>query len=625
MLAGVVLVASVGAVLLWFVRPESPHDGNSDLAGSGRQRQEIRIDAPLDTGLDLSVYEQLVREPSRDGWESESSSDAVTAQLKAIGKVISHQQWDADFGNVVASNFECESLRPGPLQDVFHGAALLVRRCPKEQQRQSSANYHGAGGLVEALRVLREPFEPNADLQPEFKVYRIHTDGPSLLTRANVQIVGRTEAGILQQTATWRCRWSKSSATGPPRLAHIEVTSYEETVSQIGGSLFSDCTESVLGNNSSFREQLLPGLDYWGSRIPLKLGMLDPTGKHGISVADVNGDGLEDLYVIQPAGLPNGLYFQNHDGTATDVSAESNVDILDWSVSALFVDLDNDGDQDLIVSTQAGLLFWENDGTGKFTARAAKPTPMGGAHSLAAADYDNDRDLDIYVCCYAPHVPDEPQLLGKPVPYHDANNGAISILLQNEGGWRFRNVTKQVGLDVNNRRFSYAAAWEDYDNDGDQDLYVANDFGRNNLYRNDPASRPLATGGTRRFVDVAAQAGVEDISAGMSVSWGDYNHDGSMDLYVGNMFSSAGNRITYQRNFNKRAAGKTRTEFQRHARGNSLFKNLGNGSFEDVSVAAGVTMGRWAWSSNFVDLNNDGWEDVVVANGFLTNEDPRDL
>ena len=144
---------------------------------------------------------------------------------------------------------------------------------------------------------------------------------------------------------------------------------------------------------------------------------------------------------------------------------------------------------------------------------------------------------------------------------------------------------------------------------------MANDFGRNNLYRNDDG----------KFEDVAAEAGVEDISAGMSVTWGDYDNDGQMDLYVSNMFSSAGNRIAYQRNFNTQATGQIRSELQRHARGNSLFRNTGEGTFEDVSIDTGVTMGRWAWSSNFVDLNNDGWEDIVVANGFLTNDDTQDL
>jgi hypothetical protein len=170
-------------------------------------------------------------------------------------------------------------------------------------------------------------------------------------------------------------------------------------------------------------------------------------------------------------------------------------------------------------------------------------------------------------------------------------------------------------MDQNNRRFSMACSWEDYDDDGDQDLYVANDYGRNNLYRND--------GG--RFIDVAAAAGVEDISAGMSVSWGDPNRDGRMDVYVSNMFSSAGNRIAYQRRFQSGADPKTRSYLQRHARGNSLFFNDGGTAFQDVSVPAGVTMGRWAWSSQFADVNHDGLEDILVANGFITQQDPGDL
>ena len=160
-----------------------------------------------------------------------------------------------------------------------------------------------------------------------------------------------------------------------------------------------------------------------------------------------------------------------------------------------------------------------------------------------------------------------------------------------------------------------ASSWEDYDNDGDVDLYVANDFGRNNLYRND--------GG--RFVDVAAMAGAEDISAGMSVSWADYNRDGMMDLYVSNMFSAAGNRVAFQRQFKTNTQQTAREHFQRHARGNTLFENAGDGTFRDQSAAAAVTMGRWAWSSNFVDINNDGWEDLFVANGFMTGADNGDL
>ena len=151
--------------------------------------------------------------------------------------------------------------------------------------------------------------------------------------------------------------------------------------------------------------------------------------------------------------------------------------------------------------------------------------------------------------------------------------------------------------------------------DGDLDLYVANDYGRNCLYRND--------GG--HFSDVAATAGVEDIAAGMSVSWCDYNGDGRPDLYVGNMFSSAGERIAYQRRFQPGADDEVRRQFQRHARGNTLFENTGEGTFRDVSLDRDVTMGRWAWGSPFVDINNDGRPDLLVANGYITGEDTRDL
>jgi hypothetical protein len=207
------------------------------------------------------------------------------------------------------------------------------------------------------------------------------------------------------------------------------------------------------------------------------------------------------------------------------------------------------------------------------------------------------------------------QRVFSPVPYHDANNGGRNALFRNDGNFHFTDVTEATGLDVNNRRFSFAASWEDFDNDGWMDLYVANDFGRHNLYRNDHG----------HFTDVAAAAGVEDIGAGMSVSWGDFNRDGLMDLYVANMFSSAGSRIAYQPKFAHSQSEETVKTMQRMARGNTLFQNAGDGHFRDVSEETGVTMGRWAWASKFVDLNNDGWPDLAIANGYITGEDPHDL
>ncbi|NIP96425.1 MAG: VCBS repeat-containing protein, partial [Akkermansiaceae bacterium] len=211
--------------------------------------------------------------------------------------------------------------------------------------------------------------------------------------------------------------------------------------------------------------------------------------------------------------------------------------------------------------------------------------------------------------------------LGIPMPYHDANNGGPNVLLRNDGAFTFSDVTEEVGMNVNNRRFSLACTWEDFDNDGDQDLYVANDFGRNNLYRNDPGPEP----GSRRFVDIAEQAGVVDIGPGMSAAWGDFNADGLPDLYVANMWSNAGNRITLQKEFLPGASKEIRAQARRHARGNSVYLNRGDGTFEDLTRVSGANMARWAWSSNFIDLDNDGNQDLVVANGMITASATGDL
>ena len=259
--------------------------------------------------------------------------------------------------------------------------------------------------------------------------------------------------------------------------------------------------------------------------------------------------------------------------------------------------------------------IFENHGRLTFSVRHRIPF-SSMVDSMTAADYDGDARVDVYICGHTPTgAQHEESVLGVPLPVYDAENGQPNKLIRNAGDWKFEDVTKSSGLDANNTRFSYAAAWEDYDNDGDQDLYVANDFGRNNLYEND--------GGT--FRDVAAATGTEDISSGMSVSWSDYNRDGWMDVYVGNMFSTAGNRVTYQRQFRPGDDARARGLLRRMARGNSLFENRGPEGFRDVSLESNLTMGRWAWASKFFDVNNDGWDDVAIVNGFVTNREPDDL
>jgi len=555
-------------------------------------------------------------DPAKDGWDTEVFAKRANEQLKQIANRLASADDSAAevLGAILSDGFTCTELRPSARTVVYQDRTLRIEEGPRKGVGAADGlppTHHGRAGLIDAIRAHRQPLAAARQVHAKFKIVRVERQSPAMVTTALLEVWGMTERGAVQQDAVWTCRWLRSGPGKLPRLDRIGVEDYQEVVAATtAGTLFRECTPSVMGQSRSYGEQLLLGNRYWAERVEARLGA-DFMGNCGLAIGDVNGDGREDLYVCQPGGLPNLLLVHNADGTVTDQSRGSGVDFLDSTKSALLIDLNNDGHQDLVVATITRLVILSNDGSGKFTPRADIPR-AARAYSLSAADYDGDGDLDLYACLYHPPA-NAP--VGNPLPYDDANNGPANVLVRNEGDWRFRDATRDSGLDENNRRWSYAAAWEDYDNDGDPDLYVANDYGRNCLYQN--------VGG--RFHDVASKAGVEDIASGMSVSWGDYNGDGRMDLYVGNMFSSAGGRVTFQRNFKADASSEKKQHLQRLARGNTLFRNRGDGSFDDVSEAAGVTMGRWAWSSEFVDINNDGWEDIVVVNGHVTGDPVGDL
>jgi type IV pilus biogenesis/stability protein PilW len=444
-------------------------------------------------------------------------------------------------------------------------------------------------------------------------------EGSVVHTLADYDLVGEApDAGRAEKRGRWKIDWRKEADGSWKAVRWIAL---DQTRSRAPAPVFVDVSRPALGGNPSYERQLRPGVDYWRSVLDGSIG-LDIFGNNGVAAGDVDGDGLEDFYVCQPSGLPNRLFRNRGDGTFEDVTETAGVAVLDASSMALLADLDHDGDQDLTVITWRQPLLFLNDGKGRFTS---KPNafrfarlPQGAFTSAALADFDRDGDLDLYVCAYTYLLDEGTYRLA--TPYHDARNGPPNVLFRNDGKGGFEDVTAATGLEENNDRFSFACAWGDYDDDGWPDLLVANDFGRKNLYRNHGGKDGSVT-----FTDVAAEAGVEDVGAGMSASFLDYDNDGRLDIYTGNMWSAAGLRVTAQPSFQRQAPAETLALYRRHARGNSLFRNRGNGAFEDVSLEARAEMGRWAWSSDALDFDNDGWQDLYVVNGFVTNTDHNDL
>ena len=550
--------------------------------------------------------------PEWDAATAEEFQLAALDQLKTVLKKLAGGGTGDDLSTLVADADRCVrgELRPEEAsgEKVFDADGITVTRWRPVRAEPLQS-------LPEAYRRLRESWPDRAG-EPRIKVKHFgilpdEGDPELIATRTTFNAFAEGDDSAVQQTAEWRCLWRRpSGASAPPLLQSIELVELEEVRRQHSGfgSGLVDRTLPILGNLPAFQNSLARDANYWITRLP----RLKHRFQHGLAIGDVDGDGIEDVYLCQPERLPNLLLLRQPDGSVREAAAEFGLDFLDITTSALFADFDNDGDQDLAVAFRSPFALFENVG-GTFERRFSLPH-LGQIFSLAAADYDRDGLLDLYLCRYQNF--DQFGRARSAIPLHDAKNGGANALLKNLGDWQFRDVVGEVGLDQNNDRWSTAAAWEDYDRDGDLDLYVANDYGRNNLYRCD-----LGNDGSIQFRDIAAQVGVEDMTTSMGASWGDPNRDGLPDVYVSNMYSSAGRRVTFQKNFKRNIPGSDEAHvqaWQNASMGNSLFQGRENGAFTHTSEQARIENGQWAWGSQFADLNHDGWEDLLVANGFIT-------
>ena len=197
---------------------------------------------------------------------------------------------------------------------------------------------------------------------------------------------------VVQVSSVWQTTWKKNGANEFQLLtSDIPATEFV-TLNLNFPRLFFDCTKSIISNNGCYSEQLIFGVDQWAAKIP----GIDTQGNSGLSIGDVNNDGLDDIYLCQPQGVANRLFIQKRNGTAVDESIKYGVNLLDQSQSSLLVDLDNDGDQDLVVATKSDLVLMTNTGEGRYEIIDKLDRCCDGL-SLSAADYDNDGDVDLFL------------------------------------------------------------------------------------------------------------------------------------------------------------------------------------------------------------------------------------
>ncbi|MFT4647594.1 MAG: hypothetical protein ACI9X4_000807 [Glaciecola sp.] len=506
-------------------------------------------------------------------------------------------------------------LKPTSWQNLPGSASLSIRESRDFEAPQPLSAGTGLDAWKAQLRFALAPFDlpgPVGGIEwgSKVHVYRIKArpEGRFEIT-IRMRVWQRTADGGLSRTWESKQVWSG----GPkPRLERFEPLLVQE--SRTTSAMFVDLTRHVLAASVLPEASLYAGgVELAGRHDQLLPASTQYLGMHGLAVGDVSGDGLEDLYVARAGGFANHLFVAQPDGTLVDQALEAGVADLDDTGGVLICDLDGDGDRDLIAGLGSRVVISWNDGNGHFKERSTliQGPDASMVYSLCAADADGDGDLDLYDTRYF----EGGRRGSAPTPYHDANNGAPNSYWRNEGKRTFVEATKEVGLDQANQRFSLAALWEDLDGDGDLDLYVTNDFGRNNLYRND--------GG--QFVDIAENSDALDMAASMGVSAADVDRDGNLDLYISNMYTAAGERILRNPRFQQTATPQVRESYAGHARGNTLLMGEGDGNFRFDENMAGTGPGGWSWGSVFVDFDMNGLPDIVVPNGFATGKVEQDL
>lgn len=344
-----------------------------------------------------------------------------------------------------------------------------------------------------------------------------------------------------------------------------------------------------------------------------------------VSVVDLDRDGWDDLFVTDR--WDQAILLRNMgDGTFEDVTEDSGLVVKDLSNCALFADFDNDGDSDVLVGRTLGDSQYFINNAGKFSLDEESSSELKDVKfvvSGSVVDLNRDGLLDVYLNTYGTGSGPliswfsqttrmenrvKMQVKGSGRPFYVDRIGPPNVVLINDNG-KLKHA--KVGDELKQWRNSYQSVWSDFDNDGDADAYICNDFSPDAFLRNDTERGSAET----KFTDVSKEI-VPDgtMGFGMGASWGDYNNDGKVDLYVSNMYSKAGRRIVGQ-------MGNVDPRIEISSQGNFLYENEGD-HFSQVaglnSDDVHVSKVGWSFGGQFADFDNDSNLDLYVPSGFYT-------
>jgi hypothetical protein len=338
---------------------------------------------------------------------------------------------------------------------------------------------------------------------------------------------------------------------------------------------------------------------------------------NGIVVADIDGNGLYDIYFVNQVG-GNQLWKNLGGGKFKNITEEAGVALADRiCIGAAFADIDNNGHPDLFVTTvRGGNVLFKNDGHGHFTDISKEAGVDLVAHSSGAIffDYDNDGLLDLVVCNVGRYTSNEKgpdgEYIGLPDSFHGhmfPDRFEYPVLYKNLGNSRFKDVTAEVGLHP--RGWCGDASFADLNGDGRPDLFLLNMMGHSHYYENIDG---------KTFVDKTEQYFPRTPFGSMGLAFLDYDNDGRPDLFITDMHSDMFEESSPDRETLKAAAHPPDAMLGGPAAtfilGNALYHNDGNSKFEEVSDRMGAE-NYWPWGPSVGDINADGWDDIFVPSG----------